>query len=270
MALTPLSLLDAFKWRHSVRRFLDVSASPAIKEVVEKAIEKANATTTPFTEPSALRPGPVGLGGSGRHEIGFLLPLVPLSTTSAMRERASINAAFRGQLAVMDLARFHVSTLWLGFYKMWAADKVYPGFKSVVSICYGLGECEQRAARSELLKMVLGHRRRMSIPELFYDVENKRPFTDDNTDEELLAWFRAIQSGPSAMNQQSWRFAIDGKTIHVYKKPGFYSLCDIGIAAANVHLLAVEEGHSPKFSVVDHAPETVLGGRYVVSCTFRD
>jgi hypothetical protein len=51
--------------------------------------------------------------------------------------------------------------LWLGFYKMWAADKVYPGFKSVASICYGLGECEQRTARSELLKMVLGHWRRM-------------------------------------------------------------------------------------------------------------
>jgi hypothetical protein len=71
-------------------------------------------------------------------------------------------------------------------------------------------------------------------------------------------------------NQQSWRFAIDGKIVHIYKRMGPYSLCDIGIATANIHLLAVDSGHTPKFIAVTNPPRTELGGRYIVSCSFRD
>jgi hypothetical protein len=236
--------------------------------VIAGALDSANATPTPFPEVSVLRPAPAGLAGSGRHEAGFLVPLIPSGVVSGERERASINATFRGQLAVMELSRFRVPTVWLGIYRFWAADRLYPGFKSVVSICYGFGQ--PPPARPGLVSRVLGGRRRKPIEDLFYDVENSRPFTQDSVSEALLPWFRAIQWGPSSMNRQSWRFAIDRKNIHVYKRIGPYSLSDIGIATANIHLLAVDSGHKPKFSVVDNPPLTKLGGRYIVSCSFRD
>jgi hypothetical protein len=158
MALSPLSLLDAFKWRHSVRKFLGHPVTPELKQVFANAIDTANAASTPFPERSVLRPGPPGLGGAGRQETGFLVPMIPVGLPSRERERASINAAFRGQLAVVELSRFRVPTVWLGIYRIWAANRLCPGFKSVVSICYGLGE--RPATRPGLLKRVLGNPRR--------------------------------------------------------------------------------------------------------------
>jgi nitroreductase len=81
----------------------------------------------------------------------------------------------------------------------------------------------------------------------------------------------AVRSGPSAINRQPWRFAVDGSKIHVYKTASdFASGIDIGIAIGNIEVLAIEERHPPAFSVESPAPPAYLGGTYVCSVSFRD
>jgi hypothetical protein len=54
----------------------------------------------------------------------------------------------------------------------------------------------------------------------------------------------------------------------VYKKGR--AAIDAGIALGSIEVLAIDSGHAPKFSSSSNAPATVLGGSYVVSCSFRD
>jgi nitroreductase len=264
-----LSVLDAFKWRHSVRTYLNLPIPPTLKDVLANAVDKANSFPAPFSTAALVRQGPPGLGilGIVKGELGFLLPLIPSTTSAHLRDAATIDAAARAQVAVLELSRARVGTVWLGGIKRSRANQANPGFSAVAGIAYGLGEDPKDRGLAWLAKLLCQPRRRKPIAELFYDIEKKAPFTEE-TAGDLLPFFTAVRSSPSGGNLQPWRFAIDGKDVHVYTK--LRRTVDAGIALGSIEVLAIDSGHAPRFSSSKTAPATVLGGRYVASCSFRD
>jgi hypothetical protein len=137
-----LSVLDAFKWRHSVRTYLDLPVPPTLKDVLATALDKANTFPSPFSTAAVVRASPPGLGvlGMVKRELGFLRPLIPSATPAHLRDAATIDAAVRGHVAVLELARARVGLIWLGGIRKSRADRANPGFSAAAGIAYGLGE----------------------------------------------------------------------------------------------------------------------------------
>jgi hypothetical protein len=221
-----------------------------------------------------LRLAPPGTSsfGSVKNETGWIFPAIPSGTPRNLIEISKIDAAVRGQIAVMDLSRHQIGTVWLGAYGRGSGDKLIgSNLKTVAGIPYGIPE--QTANPSlfmKLAKLIVRPDTRKPFQELFWDVENGRPYTEESA-KDLRPFLQAIRSGPSAINRQPWRFAVAGSLVHVYKaSKSAVSALDIGIAIGNIQVLTIENNHLPGFSVVSPAPQAYLGGTYVCSVSFRD
>ena len=112
---------------------------------------------------------------------------------------------------------------------------------------------------------------RYPFEKLFYDLDNKRPFTTENAGE-YLELLQAVQSCPSALNIQSWRLVITGNVAHLYKA-STHAACDfdMGIAIATISLLLESHGHQTKITFVENPPENPLdGGTYICTLSLKD
>jgi hypothetical protein len=272
MSLSPLPLLEAFKWRHSVRCYAGGPFTQSLQNILDTAISKANTARTPFSTQAQLKTAPPGVSSYGavRGQSGWIFPCIPKGTPKTLIEPSKIDAAVRGQITVMELSRYKIGTIWLGGYSKRSADKLVGEFETVAGIPYGFGEGANLSISARLAKLLSQSHKRKPIEEIFWDVEKKKPYTEESA-KDLLPVLQAIRFGPSGVNRQPWRFAVDGSRIHVYKtKKDFASGIDIGIAIGNIEVLALENSHSPVFSVATPAPPAFLGGTYVCTVSFRD
>jgi hypothetical protein len=272
MSLARLSLLDAFRWRHAVRSFGGGSLTPELQSVLDGAVALGNSSLTPFSTPALLRTIPAGAATATSvvNETGWILPLIPSDTPQSLREASKIDAAVRGQIAMMELSRHRIGTIWLASYDRRAADRIFPGFVSAAAMPYGLGETAKLSLRNKMARFLSQPQRRKPIHGLFWDTENARPYTEE-TAGAMLPFLQALRSSPSAVNRQPWKFAVDGARMHVFKTASDYAAgVDVGIALGNIQVLAIENGHQPAFVVVSPTPPAFIGGTYVCSVTFRD
>jgi hypothetical protein len=210
MSLHRLSLLDAFKWRHSVRSFGGGQLTPELLGVLKKAIEKGNNSPTPFSTHSELRLAPPGTSsfGSVKNETGWIFPTIPPGTPNSLLEISRIDAAVRGEIAVMDLSRHQIGTIWLAFYGQGYADKLVGEGQTIAGIAYGLGETSNLSLVARLARGVSQPRSRKPFEKRFWDVENAKPHTEESA-KELREFLQAVRSTPSSFNRQSWRFAVE-------------------------------------------------------------
>lgn len=91
-------------------------------------------------------------------------------------------------------------------------------------ITYGIEQVDQSFLRKMLSK--IGSRTsRMQFDQLFYDKNNKRMISENDFNESqqskvpnyknyLKDFLESIRSGPSALNQQPWRFVLLGNEVH--------------------------------------------------------
>ena len=281
--LKQVSLLEAFKWRHSVRNYTG-QFSEDQQKVVKEIVENANHSIVPFGHSDSKIEisdnTKITTYGFVKNYSGWIFEAVPnkykTSKTPLINGRdemyyATLDSAFRAQLAVMNLAKYHIGTVWLaGSYGESALEKLVPGHTVPAGIPYGNPKDGLHFVE-RLIKKSAKSNKRKEISQLFYDVENKRPFTNENA-KELTNFIEAIRSGPSAVNAQPWRFCIDGRKIHFFSVgKDKYPRHDLGIAMANVALLSKEVlNHEPKFYLEGSVPPALIGGKYVGSCIFRD
>lgn len=267
MSLSRLSLLDAFKWRHSVRSFAATELSPSVRQVVAEAVARANESQVPFGTKALVAAtfDPIGTYGFVSGGKGAIVVGAPPPDDRGTR----VDAGVRGQLALMHLARHQIGTVWLaGSYRKSQCDKFVPGADAIAAIPFGVGEVKPGLTQ-RLIKWGAKSSQRKPLNELFFDVERGKPVTPE-TAGELLSMFEALRSGPSARNLQPWRFLVDGRDIHVFcAKENKYAMIDIGIAVANTMLLAREMNHEPRLTIKSGITPA-LGGSYVCSCSFRD
>ncbi|OHT10594.1 hypothetical protein TRFO_19992 [Tritrichomonas foetus] len=275
--LQQVSLLDAFKWRHSVRAF-GAKLSSDQEKVVNDIIEAANNVNVPFhsdgvkvcsTKESITSYGVIN------NEYGWMFPAVPKNLQQSSQTDqylATIDASYKCQIAMMNMSKFHIGTVWLsGSYGRKALEKTQNGKYNVFAgIPFGNPSTDGTFI-SKLMKKFGNSNIRKEIDTIFFDVENKKPFTKENS-KDLFPIFESLRWGPSAMNKQPWRFCVDGKKMHFFADGmKMFTRIDMGIAMANAALLSEEVlNHKPEFYVEKSEPTAFLGGNYLITCNFRD
>jgi nitroreductase len=254
MALSALALLDAFKARHSIRQFEQGSLDAGKVPAIDSAIAAANGLPTPFGNSGELATFPAGLGlGSITNEIGWIIAKVPRRANSP---QAIIDVSFRLHYALMLLTQAGLGTIWIsGTFTPQKAESAHPGFAVPCAIAYGLvpgtkylkPRADWTASRKPEAQVI-------AIPDPTNVIALNASFA------------AALRSGPSAMNRQPWRFVFIGNLIHLYNAGTSESAnFDMGIALANIRLLAQDEEKSVEFVAVEDPPGSPIGGQYVVS-----
>ncbi|KAH0786391.1 nitroreductase Nfs [Histomonas meleagridis] len=273
MSLQKLPLLDAFKWRHSVRTFTN-EFSPEQEKIVQEIVKKANEWKTPFNTEGKIGHTNRKIGSYGfvKGASGSILDLIPKNylNNKELKNKAIIDASFKAQIAVMELSRYKIGTVWLGgSFNSKQSSLDFPECKTICCIPYGI-ENPNIHMQARVLKFMVKPDKRKPFEQLFYNVDAKRPYTEE-TSKDLLPMFTALRSGPSARNQQGWRFCVDGKEMHIYyNKKLLLASADIGIALGNLALLVKENNIEPKFTTKNNIPPSYLGGDYICSCIIRE
>ena len=271
-SLAKLPVLDAFKWRHSVRNFGPEALNPKARLIVEEAVAAANECEVPFRTGAFVKDTfeTIGTFGFVKNAKGAVIVAAPKPDLKNNLRHTLIDAGVRGQAALMHLASHKIGTVWLAgsFRKAHCDAHVKDRGESVAAIPFGLGEVAPGLVQ-RLVKWGAQSAKRRALSEMFFDVERARRFTEENAGE-LLPMLKALQSGPSATNQQPWRFLVDGRNMHVFcAKDATMAMLDMGLAIANAQVLARGMNHQPKLSFQEGV-KPALGGFYVCSCSFRD
>lgn len=176
----------------------------------------------------------------------------------------------------MKLTQHHIQTVWIaGTYNEGEAEKRFEGFKVPACVAYG----EENSSPHFVARMMklFSSSGRYPFEKLFYDLDHNKVITEaDLASSDYPSYFKdfatALRSGPSAVNQQSWRFVISGKEVHLFDGVNNdYSSYDIGIALANLYLLKEIRGGTCQIEIRNPAPEaTPLGGVYVATAVYSE
>ena len=261
------SVEEVFSRRHSVRTFREHFPENK-KEIVNRIIEEVNQIPTPFqTTDSKISLHSPGLGSLGfvSKEAGWLL--LQVSENSMNYTQSLMDAAYRGQIAVMKLTENEIGTVWIGgTFSKSQAELDSPGYKVDCVIAFGIED--QPRFLEKTIKFFGGSSSRKVLSEISYDLINKSPFIEENNNNKFIKLLKCLRSGPSAINQQPWRFLIDEKKIYIFNSSNNnYSICDMGISLANISYFYNTYKENNKFLIENEIPESLIGGTYL--CTYN-
>ncbi|KAK8899635.1 hypothetical protein M9Y10_001952 [Tritrichomonas musculus] len=272
MSQEPLPISEAIKQRHSVRTFKGL-LSDEQHSIVLKIIDEANSLPAPFGTNATVGDSEPGLGRMGviSNEAGWLLGKIPSDTPEGDLLKARYDVSYKLQVCVLKMFQNGLANVWIGgTYNEKLAEERNPGFTIPIVIAYGEDAKTTRFIESAM-KFMVGAKGRYPLEKMFYDLDNKRPFTTENAGEHLEL-LQAVQSCPSALNIQSWRLVITGNIAHLYKA-STHAACDfdMGIAIATISLLLESHGHKTQITFVENPPENPLdGGTYICTMTLKD
>ena len=268
MSAETMTMTEAIKSRHSVRTFKG-PLEPSRRAIVDSIIEEVQKIEVPFHTSAEVADAPAGLGKHGviKNEAGWLLAKIPAD--AANDARYLYDAAYRMHTFVLRMTQHNFACVWVGgTYDRNAAEAIVPGFSVPCTVAYGEDGQSVRVVE-RVMKWFAGSKDRKPLQKLFYDGDNHRPFTEENNGD-WLGVLRAVQSCPSAKNNQPWRLFITGNVVTVFynaKKAACHF--DIGIALATMKLYLEASGKKLAYTTVDTPPESPLGGAYVVTCTIN-
>lgn len=291
----PIGLIEAFKERHSVRTYQGQNLTQQQKDLISQIITESNQLETPFHSPgvevSSTEPG-LGRMGFISNEAGWIVEKLPIAKDQentkedpkVAERKQIIDVSYITQHVVMRLAENHINTVWIaGTYNEGEAEKRFQGFKVPAAVAFGIEQTTPHFMGRIIKFFGASQGKRLPFEELFYDNDNKRAITEkdfespapENTPSYpsfLKDFVSSLRLGPSAVNQQPWRFVLSGKEVHLFDvKNNNYSSYDIGIALANLHLLAEIRGGSCNIEVRDPAPEaSPLNGTYVATVVYQE
>lgn len=183
----------------------------------------------------------------------------------------------------MKLTSNDINTSWVGgTFDENEAEKRFPEFKIPAVISYGIEKTDQSFLR-KMINKIGSRTSRIPFEQLFYDEDNKRLISEKDFDQSqqgkvpddkpyLKDFLESIRSGPSALNQQPWRFVLSGNEVHLFDvKVNSYSQFDIGIALANLHLLKEIRGGNCTFEIKSPPPNNSLfNGKYMITAVYQE
>lgn len=276
MSIEPQDLIESFKKRYSVRIFSENPLTAQQKASIEEIIKECNSLETPFhslgVEVSSTEPG-LGNPRVIRNESGFIVCKIP--NRNGVDRTNIIDVCYIAQHALMRMTQIGVSTIWIaGTYDQHKAEQRFNGYTIPCVIAFGSGESSPN--QNQRLKMMMGiPNGRFPYDQLFYDANKKKKIAEKDLDDYkpyMKDFLMALRSGPSAINQQPWRFVISDKEVHLFDaKFNSYSPFDIGIALANLHLLAEIRGGNCSFEMRNIQPDAPPSfGAYIATAIYDE
>lgn len=204
-----MELMEAIKNRHSVRSYTERKIEGTAKKELEKFIQECNKEGNlhmqlVLDEPKAFE-GFLAHYGKFSGVRNYIAVVAP-KTADSMEK-----CGYYGEKVVLKAQQLGLNTCWvaLTYSKTKSAYSVAEGEKLFAVISVGYGSTQGVAHKSKPLEAVCEENK--SYPKWFTDGVN------------------AALYAPTAMNQQKFKFSLEGNVVTAKAGLGFYSKIDLGI-----------------------------------------
>jgi len=212
MEVIHMDLLEAMKARHSVRRYTDQKIEGEVLNELQQIIGECNRDSglniqLCLNEPNAFA-GMMARYGKFSNVKNYI------ALVGNKDDDLDEKCGYYGEKIVLRAQQLGLNTCWVAMTFSKAKSKdvitIKPGEKLLLVISVGYGETagvSHKVKPIEELSNMIG-----SSPEWF----NRG--------------MEAVQLAPTAMNQQKFRFELDGDRVNASAGLGFYTKTDLGIA----------------------------------------
>ena len=252
---------ETVKTRYSVRTFKDQPLSLDARTKIESYITTlsnpfaASVTFRMLESKAAVNEEKLGTYGMIKGATEYF------GATVSQGDLSLEGLGYEFEKLILYAASLGLGTCWLGgtfnrseFAK--AMDvKENDIFPAISPIGY---PADRKSLKEFLVRRAVKADKRKKWEELFYNMNFASPLSQ--TEAGVYAFpLEMIRLAPSASNKQPWRIVRDGKSYHFYKTtaPGYsdklgfdVQLVDMGIAACNFHLAAMEKDLAGGFKVL--------------------
>lgn len=216
-----MDLLQAMKERHSVRSYTDKKIEGQVKEDLQKFIEACNSESglhmqLVLNEPSAF-------DGFMAHYGNFKNVKNYIAVVGKKGKALTEKCGYYGEKVVLYAQALGLNTCWvaLTYKKVKSAFTVSDGEKLCLVISIGYSNTQGTAHKSK------------PKSEVFDSAENAPEWFERGIDAALLA--------PTAVNQQKFKFSLNGNTVRAKAGLAPYSKVDLGIVKYHFELGAGKE-----------------------------
>jgi len=217
-----MDLLEAIKSRHSVRIYTDKKIEgetlTQLRQTVDECNQKSGLSIQLcLNEPNAFT-GMMARYGKFQNVKNYIALIG--KKDNSLEEKCG----YYGETIVLKAQQLGLNTCWVAmtYSKGKSAAVVKPGEKLVIVIALGYGE-------------TAGVQHKLKAIEELSSVNSAAP-------EWFSAGVEAAQLAPTAMNQQKFRFELDGNLVKASAGSGFYTKVDLGIAKYHFEIGAGESG----------------------------
>lgn len=205
-----MDIFEAMDKRHSVRKYLDKKLPEEIVEVLNGEIEKYNAESglrieLVLDEPQAFG-NILGKVSSFKNAVNYFYMAGPEN------DKLDELVGYYGEKLVLLAQQ-------LGLNTCWAAGS------------YSKGKCRQRLKENEKLSCLIsvGYGETQGVQHNNKPVEERFEADQDNIPDWFIDGVNAAMNAPTAVNQQKFKFILNGNKVKAVDMGGFYSQIDLGI-----------------------------------------
>lgn len=213
-----MDILEIMKNRHSVRQYKDIKIESEKRDILNELVNKCNSEGDMNIQ--IIYDEPKCFGSIMAHYGKFSGCNNYIAVVGKKSDNLDEKAGYYGEKLVLKAQELGLNTCWVAVTHGKSAAKVEKGEKLAIIISLGYGENQGVAHKNKPLS----------------DVCNQ---TDESPE-----WFKkgmeAVMLAPTAVNQQKYKFILNGEKVEAVSTGGFYSKIDLGIV--KYHFEAVS-GH---------------------------
>lgn len=205
-----MNLMEAINARHSVRQYKNKPLDAELILALQKEIESCNAESDLHIQ--LVTNEPKAFSGFMAHYGKFNGVTNYIAMIGKKGADLEEKCGYYGERLVLRAQQLGLNTCWVAmtYTKVKSAFSVEKGEKLCIVISLGFGETQGTAHKSKSFEEVV-------------TAQGKIP-----------DWFRngveAALLAPTAMNQQKFKFILDGNKVSAKAGFGFYTKIDLGIA----------------------------------------
>lgn len=213
-----MDILEVMKSRHSVRQYTDSKIENEKRNVLNELAKECNAKSGMNIQ--LIYDEPKCFDSMMAHYGKFSGCKNYIAIVGKKGKDLDEKAGYYGEKLVLKAQELGLNTCWVAMTHGRSAAKIKKGEKLAIIISLGYGQNQGMPHKS-------------------------RPLTDVcNQTEGIPEWFEegmeAVMLAPTAMNQQKFKFTLNGSRVEAVATGGFYSKIDLGIV--KYHFEAVS-GH---------------------------
>lgn len=213
-----MDILEVMKSRHSVRQYTDTKIESEKRKVLDELAEVCNSESGMNIQ--IIYDEPKCFDSMMAHYGKFSGCTNYIAVVGKKGKDLDEKAGYYGEKLVLKAQEIGLNTCWVAMTHGRSAAKIKKGEKLAIIISLGYGKNQGVAHKSKKLSDVC------------------------NQTDEVPVWFakgmEAVMLAPTAMNQQKFKFVLNGDRVEAVATGGFYSKIDLGIA--KYHFEAVS-GH---------------------------
>ncbi len=213
-----MDILEVMKSRHSVRQYTDTKIESEKRKVLDELAEVCNSESGMNIQ--IIYDEPKCFDSMMAHYGKFSGCTNYIAVVGKKGKDLDEKAGYYGEKLVLKAQEIGLNTCWVAMTHGRSAAKIKKGEKLAIIISLGYGKNQGVAHKSKKLSDVC------------------------NQTDEVPVWFakgmEAVMLAPTAMNQQKFKFVLNGDRVEAVATGGFYSKIDLGIV--KYHFEAVS-GH---------------------------